>query len=501
MMNNSLEQLDYKGIFKYFSEISKIPRGSGNEGEISNFLVAFAKEHKLEYTQDESNNVTMIKEATAGYENEPAILLQGHMDMVCEKLKDSTHDFLKDGIKLVVDGDFLRADGTTLGADNGIAVAYIMALFSDDTIPHPRLEAVITTDEEVGMHGAHALDCSHLQAKYMINLDSEEEGYLLASCAGGLRTTCTLPVKRIKQYGKRIRISIGGLKGGHSGIDIIYNRTNAAKLLGRLLYELRETHSYGLISALGGFKDNVIPREANAELLLTADRQIEEENKDYLQQLTEDYNSINTRIQEILAVYKKELAASEPELTIMVEDLGNEEQEPLHPVSFEKILFLLMNIPNGIQVMSSNIEGLVESSLNLGIFHILEDKAEFTDSVRSSFGSYKDYMSDQLNYLVSFLGGEYEIRADYPAWEYRKESLLREHLKRIYKDMTGKEMKVEAIHAGLECGLIYEKMPGIDIVSIGPDMFRVHTIEERLSISSTIRVYQFLEQILKEKIS
>ena len=500
-MNNNLEQLDYKGIFKYFSEISKIPRGSGNEGEISDFLVAFAKEHKLEYTQDESNNVTMIKEATAGYENEPAILLQGHMDMVCEKLKDSTHDFLKDGIKLVVDGDFLRADGTTLGADNGIAVAYIMALFSDDTIPHPRLEAVITTDEEVGMHGAHALDCSHLQAKYMINLDSEEEGYLLASCAGGLRTTCTLPVKRIKQYGKRIRISIGGLKGGHSGIDIIYNRTNAAKLLGRLLYELRETHSYGLVSALGGFKDNVIPREANAELLLTADRQIEEENKDSLQQLTEDYNSINTRIQEILAVYKKELAASEPELTIMVEDLGNEEQEPLHPVSFEKILFLLMNIPNGIQVMSSNIEGLVESSLNLGIFHILEDKAEFTDSVRSSFGSYKDYMSDQLNYLVSFLGGEYEIRADYPAWEYRKESLLREHLKRIYKDMTGKEMKVEAIHAGLECGLIYEKMPGIDIVSIGPDMFRVHTIEERLSISSTIRVYQFLEQILKEKIS
>ncbi len=495
-----MEQLDYKGIFKYFSEISKIPRGSGNEGEISNFLVAFAKEHKLSYTQDESNNVTMIKEATEGFENEPAILLQGHMDMVCEKLKDSTHDFLKDGIKLVVDGDFLRADGTTLGADNGIAVAYIMALFSDDTIPHPRLEAVITTDEEVGMHGAHALDCSHLQAKYMINLDSEEEGYLLASCAGGLRTTCTLPVKRIKQYGKRIRISIGGLKGGHSGIDIIYNRSNAAKLLGRLLYELRETHSYGVISALGGFKDNVIPREANAELLLMAEKQIEEENKDIEQQLTEEFNSISSRIKEILAVYQKELAASEPELQIMVEDLGNEEQEPLHPVSFEKVLFLLMNIPNGIQVMSSNIEGLVESSLNLGIFHVLEDKAEFTDSVRSNFGSYKNHISDQLNYLVSFLGGEYEIRADYPAWEYRKDSLLREHLKRIYKDMTGKEMKVEAIHAGLECGLIYEKMPGIDIVSIGPDIFRVHTIEERISISSTVRVYQFLEQILKEKI-
>ncbi len=501
MMENSLEQLDYKGIFKYFSEISRIPRGSGNEGEISEFLVAFAKEHKLEYTKDSSNNVIIIKEASEGYENEPAILLQGHVDMVCEKKKDSTHDFLKDGIKLIQEGDFLRADGTTLGADNGIAVAYIMALLSDPTLTHPRLEAVFTTDEEVGMHGAHALDCSQLRAKYMINLDSEEEGYLLASCAGGLRTTCTLPVKRTKQYGKRIKVSIGGLRGGHSGIDIIHNRTNATKLLGRLLYDLRERQPYSVITALGGFKDNVIPREANVELLLTIDEQLENESKEMEQRLLEEYNSISEVIKEIMTIYQRELAASEPELDYMIEDLGNGEQEPLHPVSFEKILFLLMNIPNGIQVMSSNIEGLVESSLNLGIFHILEDKAEFTDAVRSSFGSYKNFISDQLNYLVSFLGGEYEVRADYPAWEYRKESPLREHLKRIYKDMTEKDMKVEAIHAGLECGLIFEKMPGIDIVSIGPDIFRVHTIEEKVSISSTIRVYQFLERVIKEKIS
>ncbi len=500
MMDKSLEQLDYKGIFEYFSEISKIPRGSGNEEEISKFLVTFAKEHQLEYTRDESNNVILIKEATPGYENEPAILLQGHMDMVCEKRKDSTHDFLKDGIKLIVDGDFLRADGTTLGADNGIAIAYIMALMSDDSLPHPRLEAVITTDEEVGMHGAHALDCSGLQAKYMINLDSEEEGYLLASCAGGLRTTCSLPVKRIKQYGKRIRVNIGGLQGGHSGIDIIHNRSNAGKLLGRLLYDLRKTHDFSLITALAGYKDNVIPREAQAELLLSTEHLTEEENKDIKQLLTDEFSSFNTKLKELLSVYQRELATSEPGLTIAAEDLGDGEAEPLHPVSFEKLLFLLMQIPDGIQVMSSNIEGLVESSLNLGIFHILEDKAEFTDAVRSSFGSYKTYISDQLNYLISFLGGDYEIRADYPAWEFRKESPLREHLKRIYQDMTGKEMKVEAIHAGLECGLIYEKLPGIDIVSIGPDMARVHTIEEELSISSAVRVYQFLERVLKEKI-
>ncbi len=499
-MEKSLEQLDYKGIFKYFSEISKIPRGSGNEKEISDFLVAFAKENNLEYTRDESNNVIMIKEASEGYENELAILLQGHMDMVCEKKKDSTHDFLKDEIKLIVDGDFLHADDTTLGADNGIAIAYIMAALTDETLPHPRLEAVITTDEEVGMHGAHAVDCSNLKAEYMINLDSEEEGYLLASCAGGLRTTCTLPVKRTDAFGKKVKLSIGGLKGGHSGIDIIYNRVNASKLLGRLLLDLRETHSFGVITMLGGYKDNVIPREAFAELLLTADKQLEEENKEIGQELAKAYEDIVKKINELMTVYQKEMAASEPELNFKVEDMGNGEERPLHPVSFEKVLFLLTNIPDGIQVMSSNIEGLVESSLNLGIFHIEEDKAEFTDAVRSSFGSYKSYISSKLNYLVSFLGGDYQIRADYPAWEFRKESPLREHLKRIYQEMYGKEMKVEAIHAGLECGLIADKMPGIDIVSIGPDIFRVHTIEERISISSTIRVYQFLERILKEKV-
>ncbi len=498
MMEKDLEQLDYKGILKYFAEISRIPRGSGNEGEISDFLVSFAKEHNLEYTQDAANNVVIIKEASKGYEDEPAILLQGHMDMVCEKRKDSTHDFLKDEIKLVVDGDFIHADGTTLGADNGIAVAYIMALFTDDKLQHPRLEAVITTDEEVGMHGAHALDCSSLKAKYMINLDSEEEGYLLTSCGGGLRTTCSLPVKRVEAYGKRVRISLGGLKGGHSGIDVIYNRTNANKLLGRLLYDLRETQPYGVISAQGGFKDNVIPREATVELLLTVDQ--EEENKDVEQNLSEAYTGICAKVAELMKEYQKELSASEPELSFTMEDLGNAESEPLHPVSFEKILFLLMNIPNGIQVMSSNIEGLVESSLNLGIFHIGEETAEFTDSVRSAYGSYKYHMSNQLNYLVSFLGGEYEVRADYPAWEYKKDSALREHLKRIYTEMYGKEMKIEAIHAGLECGIIYEKMPGIDIVSIGPDLSRVHTIDENMSISSTIRVYQYLERLLEEKV-
>ena len=483
-MDKSLEQMDYKGIFKYFSEISKIPRGSGNEIEISEYLVRFAKSRGLMYNKDSANNVIIIKEASPGYENEAAIMLQGHMDMVCEKRKDGTHDFLKDGIKLLVDGDYLHADGTTLGADNGIAVAYILALLSDDNLKHPRIEAVITTDEEVGMNGAKALDLSSLKAEYMINLDSEEEGYLLASCAGGLTGTCTLPLKRVTEEGKVIKVNIGGLKGGHSGMDIVNNRSNANKILARLLFDLREKASFGVIHMEGGYKDNVIPREAFAKLLIAS----------------EDYKQISDSIGEIMQIYKKELESSEPELDYGIEDLGDGKYETLHPTSFEKLLFILTQIPYGVQVMSSDIEGLVESSLNLGIFRLEEEEAIICNSVRSSKSSYKYYISNKLKYLVEFLGGDYIVRSEYPAWEYKKESKLREHLKKHYKEMYGKDMKVEAIHAGLECGLIAEKMPGIDIVSIGPDMSRVHTIDERVSISSTIRVYKFLERIIEEKI-
>ncbi|CRZ33809.1 dipeptidase D [Herbinix hemicellulosilytica] len=485
-MDKYLEQIDYKGIFKFFSEISKIPRGSGNEEEISKYLEEFAKARNLEYNRDSANNIIIIKEATPGYEDEPAIMLQGHMDMVCEKKKDSTHDFTKDPIKLLVDGDYLHADGTTLGADNGIAVAYIMALLSDENLKHPRLEAVITTDEEVGMHGAKALDLSNLKAKYMINLDSEEEGYLLVSCAGGLTATCTLPINRIVKKGRKISVNIGGLKGGHSGIDIVNNRTNANKLLARLLFDLKKKCSYSVLHMEGGYKDNVITREAFAEIVIEPEADM--------------YRQITNEIDEIMEVYKKELRSSEPDLNFSVKDLGEGEFSVLDSESFEKLLFLLVQIPYGVQVMSSDIEGLVESSLNLGIFRLEDKQAIVCSSVRSSKSSYKKYIRDRLEYLVSFLGGSFEVRSEYPAWEFSKESKLREHLQKHYKQMYGKEMKVEAIHAGLECGLIAEKMPGLDIVSIGPDMERVHTIEERLSISSAIRVYQFLERVIEDKI-
>jgi dipeptidase D len=429
----------------------------------------------------------MIKEATPGYEEEPAIILQGHMDMVCEKRKDYTHDFLKDGIKLVVDGDFLCADGTTLGGDNGVAVAYILAMLSDESLEHPRLEAIITTDEEMGLNGAKALDLSKLKGKYLINLDSEEEDCVLTSCAGGMRCNSILPIQRVEAKGMRIKLSLCGMQGGHSGTDIINNRANAPKLLGRLLFELREMNDFALIRMQGGFKDNVIPREAEAELLIEGD-------------IKEEMIKIKDSIAKLMIGYQQELSASEPDLDYELEELGEDTFQVLHPVSFEKMLFMLVNMPNGVQVMSSHIPGLVESSLNLGIFNTEEDHVLFTDAIRSSLYNYKHYMSNQLNYMIGFLGGEFNEYAEYPGWEYKPDSLLREHYKRLYTQSTGKEMRVEAIHAGLECGIISEKLPGIDAISIGPDMFHVHTIEEKLNIPSAIRVYKLLEKTVCEKI-
>lgn len=497
-MNELVNKLDYKNIFKYFQEISEIPRASGNEGEISDYLVEFAKKFNLEYIQDEAMNVIIIKESSKGEENRPAIVLQAHMDMVCEKISESTHDFEEDGIKLLVEDDFIKAQGTTLGADNGIGMAYILALLSDDEIKHPRLEAIITTDEEVGMIGAKSIDLSLLKGEFMINLDSGEEGYLLSGCAGGLTGTTEIPLERIEDYGKKIKISIRGLKGGHSGADIHKNRSNATILLGRLLFEARETLGFSLISMGGGFKDNVIPREAQAEVFIPLSMDVKEGEGD--KELLERGNNFIEVVSTLLEDYKIELSASEPDFDFEIEDLGNEIYKPLMPISFEKVINLLINMPYGVQVNSSIMEGLVESSLNLGIFTVGENEAIFCNSIRSSVESYKHFLSKKLEYLASFLGGKYIVRGEYPAWEYKAESKLRNHVTKLYKEIYKDEIVVEAIHAGLECGLISEKMLGIDIVSMGPNMLDIHTVDERLSISSTIRVYKFLEQVIETEI-
>ncbi|BCJ95205.1 aminoacyl-histidine dipeptidase [Anaerocolumna cellulosilytica] len=480
-MNPILVEKDYKKVLHYFNEISAVPRGSKNNTAISNYLVEYAKSHGLEYVQDEYENVVIIKEASKGYENAPAVIIQGHMDMVCEKTNDCTHDFLTEGIDLFVDGDYIHADRTTLGADNGIALAYSLAFLEDETLKHPRIEAIFTTDEEVGMDGAIGLDVSILKGKYLINVDSEEEGSLLISSAGGLTATCELPVKRINEKGLKVHLSISELQGGHSGAEIHKNRTNATKLMARLLFELKDSTDFYLADLAGGLKDNAIPREASSYIV------VESKELDALQET----------VKSLTAKYKNELVTSEPGLTIDVAVQEEGKYSVLHPTSFEKLLFLLLNTPNGVQVMSSDISGLVESSLNLGIFKMEEEKAVYCFSVRSSVNSYKQFICSRLQYMANFLGGEFYVRGQYPAWEYKKESFLRDHMCKIFKEQYGREAKLEAIHAGLECSFFAEKIPGVDIVSLGPDMNDIHTPKERLSISSAIRVYQYLEKVIE----
>ncbi len=480
-MNPLLIEKDYKNVFRFFSEISAIPRGSNNNAAISNYLVEFAKKRGLQYIQDEFENVIIIKNATQGYEHAPAVIIQGHMDMVCEKTLDSTHDFLTQGLDLLVDGDYIYSDRTTLGADDGIALSYALALLDDNELEHPRIEAVFTVDEETGMEGAVNLDVSELTGKYLLNIDSDDEGILLTGAAGGLKATCALPIKRMEGKGLGVTITIQDLKGGHSGADINKNRMNATLLMSRLLFELKEFSTFALIDMKGGLKDNAITRDCTAEIFLCPEE-------------VEDF----TKGVELLSEkYKVELKSSEPYLTIGLSETLEGNYNYLHPTSFEKLLFLLINLPNGVQKMSADIPGLVESSLNLGIFYMEQDKAILCYSVRSSVTSYKKFLGKRLSYMTQFLGGEFFVSAEYPAWEFKKESKLRDYMCKVFLDMYGHEPKLEAIHAGLECGFFADKLPGIDIVSFGPNISDIHTPKERLSISSAIRVYKYVEKIIE----
>ena len=480
-MGYFLEQYDYKKVLYYFEELTKIPHGSGNVKAISDYLVNFAKEQGVRYVQDEALNVVMFKDAAPGYENAPVVMIQGHMDMVCEKNADSKHDFLTDALELRMVGDDLMANGTTLGGDDGVAVAYAMALIADKEAKHPALELVITTEEETGMDGAKALDMSELKASYLINVDSEDEGVVLCSCAGGMRQTCTLPIERLKEQGVAVKLSLTGLFGGHSGAEIDKNRVNSVYAMTRVLFELRDRVNYSLLDFNGGLKDNAIPREAFATIVAES----------------ADAAVLKQEIEALAAKYKGELASIEPGFSLTA-TLGQEgTYAVLHPVSFEKLLFFLMQAPNGIQRMSGDIKGLVESSLNLGIFEVKDTEAEFNFSLRSSSKTYKYFMRDKVEYLIDFLGGESSTHSEYPAWEYRRESKLRELFREVYMDLYHDEPKMEAIHAGLECGLIAEKMPELDMISIGPNMRDIHTPQEALNLPSTIRMYQFLEKLLE----
>lgn len=476
------EELYPQRVFYYFEQIAAIPHGSRNTKAISDYLVDFAKEHNLVWYQDENNNVVIVKEASAGYEAAEPIIIQGHMDMVCEKEKGVDIDFEKDGLKLYIDGDFLKAEGTTLGGDDGIAVAYALALLDSQEIAHPKLEVVITVDEEIGMLGADAIDLSMLTGHTMLNIDSDVEGSFLTGCAGGMAVNVTLPIKRVMQSGEKVALTITGLEGGHSGSEIDKEHGNANILMGRLLRALFEETPFGIISLAGGLKDNAIPRECVTELL------VPQENVNLVKEIAEKLD----------IELKKEFMTADPSVCIEFEDLGKKEESILDFGSVSRVIFYLRSVPNGVQHMSQVMHGMVETSLNLGIMELKEDALHTVTSIRSSVGTRKADLLDRVTAIVELLGGEAEVEGDYPAWEYKQDSSLRPQIAKVYKQLYGKDPVFETIHAGLECGLLSEKIKNLDCVSFGPDNFDIHTPKERLSISSTGRVWDFIVEFLRQ---
>ena len=479
------ENLKPKDVFRFFEEISRIPRPSHQEKAISDYLVSFAKDRGLEYYQDRLFNVIIIKEASPGYEKEEPIILQGHMDMVCEKEPACPKDMEKEGLDLMIEGDFLSAKGTTLGGDDGIAAAYALALLDDETLKHPRLEFVCTVCEEVGMDGAHAIDCSPLKGHLLLNIDSEEEGVVLAGCAGGGHAEVTLPLVREPASGSLISLKVSGLRGGHSGTEIHKGRMNATLLMVRVLRDLAKEMEFSLASLTGGTKDNAIPRETWAEIYVP-----DKEKAIFL------VSALEEKVRE-------ELAAADPDVTIKAESSCGESTavrcNPLTVFSTRQVISLITAIPCGVIRMSDSIPGMVQTSLNLGIASMTEDTLTLGYSLRSSVSSEFRELADRLIWISGSLGASAVMSSEYPAWEFVRHSALRDRMAGIFRSLYGKEMKVETIHAGVECGLLAGKIKGLDAVSIGPDILDIHTPAERLSISSVERTYTFIRKIIEAK--
>ncbi|MDU4859872.1 MAG: aminoacyl-histidine dipeptidase [Terrisporobacter othiniensis] len=483
-MTVNIENPKLQLVFKYFSQISKIPRGSGNEKAISDYLVSEAKRLGLEVIQDKALNVIIKKPGTKGYENSPGVILQGHMDMVCEKNKDTVHDFTKDEIKLRVEGDYLYATGTTLGADNGIAVAMGLALLACDDTPHPPLEVLYTVNEEVSMIGAMKLDGSIFKGRYIINVDSEEEGKITVSCAGGVTAIITIDkeYKEVSSPKTAYNIGIKGLQGGHSGMEIDKKRGNSNVLMGRVLNHIcKNGISYDLVSIHGGLKNNAIPRESECVIL------IDDNNKEALQK----------EIGNILDIFKNELKTSDPGVILECNKGEETYDKALSDDVKNKIIGVLNLMPRGIQTMSPDIEGLVESSTNLGVVVTNDNDIKFEFATRSSVKSLKEDLNYRMELLSKFMGVKLDLEDDYPEWEYAKNSKLEKICEDTYEEITGKKPEIVALHAGLECGLLLDAIKGAEAVSIGPDLFDVHTPNEHLSISSTEKTWDYLVAILK----
>lgn len=482
-----LSSLEPKVVFDYFEQICGIPHGSSNTKQISDYLVDFAKDRNLWYRQDELGNVIIKKPGTAGYEQSSPVIIQGHIDMVCEKDADCSIDFTKDGLDLVIDDNFVYAKGTTLGGDDGIAVAFALAILDDkESIAHPPIEAVFTVDEEIGLLGAAGLDCSDLEGKYFLNLDSEEEGHLLVSCAGGATVDIDLPIAYEDEANwYTAEIAVVGATGGHSGVEIIKQGANASKVLGNILVSLDAALDFRIVSITGGKKDNVIPKDSSVKIAFSAKETLDE---------------IMPLLQQFSAIIKEEYQLSDPDIKITLASCKQEMVSVMTKDSSERMEQILMMVPNGIVRMSADIEGLVQTSLNLGILETVAGENSHVNygfSVRSSVGTEKEMLIEQLQSIGKMFGADVSVQGEYPAWEYKKDSKLRSLMVQIYKDMYGEEPVVEAIHAGLECGLFSDKIKDLDCVSYGPWIYDIHTAKERLQIDSVKRTWEYTLEVLK----
>ncbi|MBQ6430638.1 MAG: aminoacyl-histidine dipeptidase [Oscillospiraceae bacterium] len=466
-----LEQYEPREALRYFEEICAIPHGSRDTKRISDYCVRFAKAHDLACVQDEHNNVVIYKPAAKGYEEHPTVILQGHLDMVCEKDADCDIDFSTDGLRLRCDGRYVFAEGTTLGGDDGIAVAYALAILAADDLKHPPIEAVFTVDEEIGMLGADTMDMRVLKGRVLLNCDSEDEGILTVSCAGGATSVLTRPVRREVCAGAVWRMGVKNLTGGHSGVEINKGRANASKTLAAVL----EALPVRLISIDGGSKDNAIPRSCEA-LVVADDLQA----------------AFFARAEQVKALLPAAETAAEFYCEPAASDLA-----PMSEESSRAVIALLNAIPNGVQKMSEDIPGLVQTSLNLGILKTQADAVTLAFSVRSSVNAEKAALIDTLKAVGLAHGADYTESGAYPAWEYQKHSRLRDVMVSVFRELYGKEPVVEAIHAGLECGIFSDRLPGLDAVSFGPQMHDIHTSRERLDLASTKRTWDYLVAVLE----
>lgn len=477
----ALENLQPREVFTRFEELCNIPHGSGNLQQISDHIVSFARERGLEVTQDSELNVIIKAPGTAGYEDKEPVILQGHMDMVAVKNYDCDIDMKTEGLRVTTDGEYVWAEGTSLGGDDGIAVAYCLALLDSKDIPHPPLEVVITTNEETGMYGAAAIDLSGLKGKKMINIDNEEEGVFITSCAGGARVYSKVTMAKESVTGALCKVSISGLLGGHSGEMIKYGRGNANIIAGRLLKNLSKAIKVNLVSIGGGVADNAIPGAASLEFVVANDK------------VDEARNIVNNTLAEL----KGELEGKDDNIDISFDKISeNEAVDAFSAASTESLAKMISIMPDGVQAMSAMVEGLVETSLNLGIIKTEGNLVTLEQSVRSSVESSKNVLIGKLLTIGELFGAEVTVSGQYPGWKYRQHSELRDHMVSVYEKMYGKKPLLQAIHAGLECGILSEKIDNLDCISIGPDMQDIHSASEKLSVKSASNVWDYLKAVL-----